>query len=338
MTRRNDLLKGMTITASMALLILDTKTALTGAKIGLDLCIQTVIPSLFPFFLLSILLVGNMTGVKTRFLHPICRIFRVPEGSEMLMLTGVLGGYPVGAQCVSQVFEQGQLSEHDARRMLAFCSNCGPAFLFGMVGAVFENIWVPWLLWAIHLFSAFLVSRIIPAGNNLPVNTQRKIGVTLPQALNSAIKVAASVCGWVIVFRIIIQFLQHWFLWMAPVPVQVAVSGLLELSNGCIGLGRIENTGLRLILCSGFLGFGGLCVTMQTYSIISPLLDRKMYFPGKLLQTSISLILAGIIQLSFPVHAEILHLLWFPLILGIISAIILRKLQNNSSIRRPVSV
>ena len=41
---------------ALAMLILDSRTAIEGAKIGLETSLQTVLPSLFPFLFLSSLL------------------------------------------------------------------------------------------------------------------------------------------------------------------------------------------------------------------------------------------------------------------------------------------
>ena len=66
-----------------------------------------------------------------------------------------------------------------------------------------------------------------------------------------------NVCGWVILFRILIAFLERWFLWLLPASVRVAVTGLLELSNGCCALAEIKDFKMRFLLCSGMLSFGG---------------------------------------------------------------------------------
>lgn len=162
MIRRADTLTGIAAATGIALLILDSKTALAGAQSGVELCIRTVIPSLFPFFLFSILLTTSLIGRRIPILRPVCRLCRIPGGAESILIAGFLGGYPVGAQCVSQAYRAGQLSHRDARRMLGFCNNCGPAFLFGMAAALFREWWAPWSLWGIHIFSALCVGVLIP--------------------------------------------------------------------------------------------------------------------------------------------------------------------------------
>lgn len=333
MARRWDILKGSMAAAGMALLILDSKTALSGARDGIELCIRTVIPSLFPFFLLSILLTGTVMGIGKRILSPICRVFRIPDGTGPVLLTGLLGGYPVGAQCISQAFEKGQIKPRQARRMLAFCSNCGPAFLFGICGNVFEENWAPWALWAVILISAWITALLIPADKIDSADITAGERMSAQRALNKTLRVMGSVCGWVVIFRVIIQFLQRWFLWLLPEEVQVSVCGLLELSNGCVELGRIESSSLRFMLCAGLLSFGGLCVTMQTYGVLSPKLDARLYFPGKVLQCCISLILSSIIC-----GGEGWQYLWIPCLIGVFSLWFLRKSENNSSIRAAVGV
>lgn len=337
MNRRNDMLRGSAAAVGMALLILDSKTALAGAQSGMELCIRTVIPSLFPFFLLSILLTTAMMGRRIPLLKPLCRLCRIPEGAGPLLLAGLVGGYPVGAQCVSQAYESGALDGQDVRRMLAFCNNCGPAFLFGMAAGLFEQWWAPWALWGIHIVSALCVGALIP-GNASRCRAQPSESLTVVQALNRALRIMAGVCGWVVIFRVVIEFLQRWALWWLPAQWQAAVCGILELSNGCIALYEIENTGLRFLLCAGFLGFGGLCVTMQTFSVTKSGLDRSLYFPGKVLQCCISLLLASMVQIGFRNHFYIRAGFVIPVGIGLMAAVFLRKKQNSSGIPAPVGV
>ena len=44
---------GLVAGCAMLVIILDTRTAILSAQSGLQLCIKTVIPSLYPFFILS---------------------------------------------------------------------------------------------------------------------------------------------------------------------------------------------------------------------------------------------------------------------------------------------
>ena len=318
---KRKLWSGIGAFVGMLILILDGKIAMEGAQIGVELCIRTVIPSLFPFFLLSILVTGTLLGEKLPLLTGIGRLFHIPKGAESILIPAFLGGYPVGAQCIAQSFRAGQLDRATAERMLAFCSNAGPAFLFGMVGSIFPKRWMVWAIWGILILSAWLVSLLYPCRNS-EAAFQPGEEVSVTAALSSATRVMASVCGWVVLFRVIIAFLSRWCLWVFPTLVQVAITGILELSNGCCELTAVTDIPLRFVLCTGMLSLGGICVTLQTLSVTGGL-SLKYYFPGKLLQTAFSILLAASIACRLPF---LLLLIPVPFLLR------LRKKENSSSI------
>ena len=312
----------------LLILILDGKTALQGARTGIDLCLSVVIPSLFPFFLLSILLTQSLSGFSLSITR--CkRIFPgIPTGAESVLIPGFLGGYPAGAQSIGVSYQTGCLKKQDAERMLSFCNNAGPSFLFGMVSGMFEAPGAVWALWGIHVFSALLVGMLLcggDAGECMP-SSSSKVSVT--ECLNRAIRIMATVCGWVILFRVIIAFFDRWFLWSVPAELRVLLIGLLELSNGCCELKTVADFSLRFLICSVMLSWGGLCVAMQTRSVIGDL-TAKPYFRGKLLQTAF----ATLLSIAFIKH-HFLPVFFFILI----TAAFLQKNQKKGSIRKVIGV
>lgn len=306
---RKHLLPGIFASIGILVLILDGKTALVGAQTGIDLCIKTVIPSLFPFILLSILLTSSLSGTPLPFLKPLGRICGIPNGTEAVLLTGFLGGYPTGAQAVSSAYLSGQIRKDDADRMLSFCNNAGPAFLFGMISPMFPDRKTAFLIWMIHIASAVLTAALLPISTTHFSKATASKPVTMAHAMRTAINVLATVCGWVILFRVFIAFLDRWFLWLLPIAIQVAITGILELSNGCCELSRIADPELRFLICSGMLALGGLCVTLQTSSVTQGL-SMTAYFKGKALQTVFSLLLSAsvILRIWVPVSALLLFL------------------------------
>ena len=241
------------------------------------------------------LICSSLSGKRIPFVRRIGRLTGIPAGAESILLLGFIGGYPIGAQCIDDAYQAGTISGSDAARMLAFCNNVGPAFLFGILGILFPKALPLWGLYIIHILSAVIVGIILP-GKSVDVCTlQPRASLTLPQALESSIRTMASVCGWIIVFKIILQFADRWFLWALDPAGQATVAGLLEMSNGCIALINVQNLGLRYIFCSLFLGFGGCCVGMQTAAVARHI-DFKLYFPGKVLQALLSMFLAILTQ------------------------------------------
>lgn len=228
-----------------------------------------------------------------------------------MLILGFLGGYPVGAQTIAQAYREDKISASVAKRMLGFCNNAGPAFLFGMFSVLFSNKGIPWFLWGIHITSALLVGRLLPETIKSDCPVAKSETTTIHNALQNAVKATAVICGWVILFRILITFCDKWFLWLFPIEAQVFFAGLLELSNACIMLQKIPSESVRFILASEILAFGGLCVGMQTRSVTQKL-GLGYYFPGKVLQTLISLLLSALIT---PILFT--DFLWKPIILQI---------------------
>ena len=266
----------------MLILILDSKTALRGAADGIELCLKTVVPSLFPFFVLSAALMQSCQGSALGILIP-----------------AFLGGYPVGAQTVYQAYLSGAISKRDAEKLLAFCNNAGPAFLFGMVGQLFPGqSWV-WALWGTHVLGAVIAAGFVVGFPIFIPVSDRNIPQNPSEITRKSVGIMGVVCGWIVLFRVVIAFLDRWILWLFPTEVRVALIGLLELSNGCWELRTIASVPVRFLLCGGMIAVGGLCVRMQTASV-TPGLSLRYYALGKLVQLGTSLIVGSSILLRTP--------------------------------------
>lgn len=333
-------MKKRLITALLAglgvlLLILDSRTAIAGAQGGIELCLRSVIPSIFPFIVLTGMLSATVCGANLRFLRPLGKLLGIPKGSEGLFLTGILGGYPTGALAVHQAWQSGHLHKRDAQRMTAFCSNAGPAFLFGILGSTFPNNGMLWVLWVIHIASAILVGIVMPGKSNETCAVSATKIPTLAQSVKNAVVTMGYICGWIVLFRMILAFCDRWFLWLLPEAARVSFYGILELANGCLTVDSLPSLGARFVLCSGMLAFGGICVFMQTASVTGRL-GTGFYLRGKVLQTVFSILLGWLIQwLLFPSGEKVAL---SPIMLGLLGFIVTflvitaRKSKNRGSI------
>ena len=311
---------GILAAIGLFVLIIDGRLALEGARSGIDLCIKTVIPSLFPFFVLSMILTNTLGG-SNFFLRMIARGLGISKNAAPVLIPSVLGGYPVGAKCVSDLYARNQIGKSEAERLLAFCSNAGPSFLFGMVSGFFPENKMVWMLWLIQIFCATLTAAVISAKHHDHQEVRSETISEQKSLMLSATKAMGLVCCWVILFRIIISFLNSWFLWMLPAWVQVLMMGLLELTNGCCELLLITNVKLRFVLCACMLSFGGICVLLQTASVIKGL-SLGHYVKGKLIQTAFTFLLSS---------AVVVEQGWILLASAAILVMVIRKMQKRYS-------
>ena len=156
------ILIGSLCAVGILILILDAKTAYQGALEGIQLCAKVITPALLPFFLLCPILSSTWLGGTIGLFKVPGRILGIPRGGESLFLVGLIGGYPVGASTINEACKVGSLRKDDAQRLLGFCCNAGPGFLFGVLSSLFEQRYVLWIIWSIHILSALIVGFVLP--------------------------------------------------------------------------------------------------------------------------------------------------------------------------------
>ena len=184
---------------------------------GLTLCYRTVFPSLFPFFVLSTLLISlGFADALGRVLdRPMRLLFHLNGRCAGALILGLLGGYPVGARTTLSLYREGSCSREEAETLLAFSNNCGPAFILSVAGSTaLQSRKAGMLLYLIHVLAA-LCTGLIFRRKNLP----RKMlpHVSLPRrdfapafvaAVQSAFSSMLSVCGFVVFFAVLLKPLR----------------------------------------------------------------------------------------------------------------------------------
>lgn len=274
----------------MAVLILDSRCAAQSARDALTLCLQTLVPVLFPLFVFSAMLVPRLSSLRIPGLN---RLLGMPAGSEGLFLLGCVGGFPVGAACVSQAAHSGALGKADAERMLGLVSFCGPSFLFGILGFFFSLGEVV-LLFLIQLISAILTAQFYPSSSNAVFRDSEMVPVNLNTAIGKATRSMASVCGWVTMAGVAAGFLRRWFTPLLPGWGATAVTGLLELTSGVFALSEVSDQRLRFIFCAAFVCFGGISVLLQISGFAASAgLSMKTCITQKSTQSFLGAILAA---------------------------------------------
>lgn len=294
MKSRSNALMAILSSTGMLILILDSKLVLRSAADGIEMCFNSIVPALFPFLVLSSIITGCLYMKNKTKSSIIANFLGIPSGTEYLLLLGFLGGYPNGAQNVYQFYEEKKIRKEDAERMLPLCNQAGPAFIFGMIPFLFSSAWIPLALWMIQIVSALVMSAILPGKSQNTTyhctNNQKSI-VT---ALQSAVRTMGWICGWVILFKILISFIEQRVLYFVSPLFQVIIAGTLELSNGIFALNAIQSEFIRFVLTSAFLSFGGFCVHLQTKSVVKGL-NLNIYFIGKVIQFLIAVLLSVMI-------------------------------------------
>ena len=155
-----DALWGFGLLCAVLSLLSCPEEALEAARGGVTLCLNVIIPSLFPFFVLSALVVDlGLSRYFGRALQWMMRpLFHVSGTCASALALGLIGGYPVGDRTAVSLYEKGLCSKTEAERMLAFCNNSGPAFILGVVGVgVFSSSRAGIFLYLAHAAASLCV-------------------------------------------------------------------------------------------------------------------------------------------------------------------------------------
>lgn len=159
----------------LAALVTASDGAVKGAGAALRTCGGMLIPSLFPFFVISYLInhLSLPVYLGQKLQTPMALLFGTSGTGAGVFLLGCLGGYPLGAAVLADLVARGDLSPKEGRKLLCFCNNSGPAFLIGAVGVgVFHSSAAGLLLYGVHLLATFITGLFL-SGTQAPAPTVR---------------------------------------------------------------------------------------------------------------------------------------------------------------------
>lgn len=302
-------------------LLIFSKSNLPAVKSGLQLWATSVIPSLFPFFVATELLMHtNMVTLLGNLLTPIMKpLFNVRGEGAFAFIMGIISGYPVGAKIASNFRQNNICSKEECERLLSFTNNSGPLFIIGTVGILmFGNTSIGILLFTTHLLACITVGflfRYWKKGRNTFNNntsshfidsTKRmasfsNLGEILAESITSSISTILLIGGFVVIFSSIISIfkasglLNSFTILLTPLFealnintafIQGLLTGILEITNGINSISSItcKKISLNIIFTAFLLGFGGISILLQVWSITAKTdLSIKPYLYGKLL-------------------------------------------------------
>lgn len=350
-------------------LVLFSSTNLNSAREGLVLWANSVVPTLFPFFVATELLnhtnfIPMLGKHLNKFMRP---IFKVPGEGAYAFLMGLISGYPVGAKIVCHLREQGLCTKDEGERMLAFTNNSGPLFIIGTVGiSLFGNQAVGIILLVTHILACITVGVILGftqktdkmKWERYSINTRQKdektLGGILGESIKNAISTILMIGGFVVIFSIIISILNTSHIldiiskFISPIITNVGINsefikpilaGIIELTNGVklISEASIVNYNLSIMLSAFLLGFGGISILLQVSSIVAKTdLSMKKYIIGKILQGIIASIYVFFILNFIPnldvqnINMELIISVILIIILCILSYFIIKNFWKKS--------
>lgn len=277
-----------------------------GVTEGLQICFYVILPSLFPFMVLSTYIIkSNVFYFTYKFLAPVSRVlFRQPACAVPVILMSMIGGFPVGIKMVNNLLNDGAITEKQAQRLCLFCMNGGPAFVITAVGVnmlgstragviMFASLCISSLM--LGIFTRFL-------GDKSELKERREMQSTLSSlssAVSDALQSVLGICAWVVIFSAITSCLKNC---IENESIYTAFSSFLEVTKGCVQLaGKMP-----IPVITAMIGFGGICVHCQVMANLKNCgLKYSHFFVCRVLNGAVASFISYLLLLVFPVDVDV---------------------------------
>ena len=257
---------------------------------GLELCAAKLIPSLFPFMVISSILIDSGIGnvASHIFGKPFRFLFGIEGEGAISVIIGWACGFPLGAKCACELYSSQKISREEYSRLLCICGTPSPAFLISTVGkTMLGSTDAGICLYVISLLSATIVGVTLHVlrpleqtseRNSISARIERKrLASVLTRAVSDSASSMLCVCAFVVFFSAFLGTLESAlsFLHLSDTAHTLLfcffelTSGLSEITSGA--------SALTLPLCAAAVGWSGTSVHFQTVAICSPSASFKPY-------------------------------------------------------------
>lgn len=272
-----------------------------GASQGLLLWFHTVLPTLFPFMVLTTILTNTKAihFISSVFAPVLCPLLRISQNACLAVIGGFLCGYPMGAKIISDLWETGQISRTEGLYLLSFCNNISPAFVISFIMTqklLRPDLILPTLviLFLAPLLSSFLFRRYYQEETHFErlVNRRSSGLQVIDHAITGGMETITKLGGYIIFFSILVLLLRS-----MPADNRIFTQFIipaLEITNGIdliskMPLPFIQKYFLILIHTS----FGGICAVFQTKCVLQSFdVPFGQYILEKLVTTAVTSFLA----------------------------------------------
>lgn len=275
-------------------MLLSPSQVFEGAKSGLLLWFLTVLPTLFPFLIISRMLLDSCAcSLLNRLFSPLIgRLFGISAQGSFAVIVGFLCGYPMGAKITADLLLTGQITKTEASYLLSFCNNTSPAFLVSFIVLGYfqdSRLILPsaLILYGTPVFLSFffrakkhfffnkLHTKLLANSTEAIASTSSSTSsCSLDACLTDSSEAIVKIGGYIILFSVLLNLLKkipiaHPLFQLFLLPSLELTNGITLLNNALSAPVGSHSFPLLYSLCMGHTAFGGWCALFQTGSMIS---------------------------------------------------------------------
>ncbi len=276
-----------------------------GVKKGIEICVNSLIPALYPFMILTNIFISSKAAdLKIPFLEGLCRsAFRLPGYCAAVIVFSLIGGLPIGAKMSAELYERGLISREQWRRMLCFCVNPGPAFVISAVGmSALGSKKTGAVIYISLVFASLLIgfiSRFFASDTetyiSIPVQDKgERKGSVAERAVIKSSKSLLAVCSWVVAFSCLCEIIVNLDLSEGMESFLICIA---EMTRG--SLVAVESYPVPIV--AAVIGFSGICGHFQLMGETGKAgLKYKHFLVSRIICSGLSALICGLLLKLFP--------------------------------------
>lgn len=263
---------------------------------GVYLWLNSIFPSLFPFFIISKFLINyNFVYYASIVFKPLMKLFKINNNCAYIFVLSMLSGFPSSSKYTIELYDKGLISLNDCNKVLTFTHFANPLFIIGITSVI--DIRLSYIV----LFSHYITNIIIALINrnyhpsydnfkNYKIES-KKFSIIFSDSIKDTINTLLLILGTIVTFKIISSLITSLFNFN-PL-VNSLIKGILEMTQGINSIINLDiSNKIKGTLITFLLSFGGISVHLQVLSIISEAdIKYKPYLLSRILHSIISSII-----------------------------------------------
>lgn len=271
------------------LILTSSQSVIDSIMLSFSIWKNNVFPTLFPFFVLSEILINyGFVELTSELFKPFMRLFKLKGACAFGFVMSLISGFPSSAKYVRELFIAGNINCIEASKLLIFTHFSNPLFVLGTISVLFlKNKKVGLLILATHYIGNIFVGLIFRNFGNCDcdkekislkqalinmhkkrISNNKSFGSILFSAVSNAIDTLLLVFGIISIFLIITTLINNCV--DLSSYHQSVLSGIVEMTQGLKSISILDiPLKIKGTLSVFFISFGGVCVHMQIISILS---------------------------------------------------------------------
>ncbi len=266
---------------------------------ALKIFIYTLFPSIFPFFLISDLLINyNFCNTLSKYFSKINNfLFHTANASNFVIIMSIFSGFPSGAKYIKTLLDKKLLNLNQANYLITFTHFANPLFILSVSKLIFNNSTLGYLIILCHILANIIIGIIVRPKEKeidkpIELNEIKPFSINLSNSIKSSFNLLLLILGNTCFFFIITKILTTYL--NLNNFLSLLINGFFDMTKGITSISILNTSSILFkgILLLSFICFGGINVHMQVLDIIGKSgIKYKNFLLGRISQLAISICL-----------------------------------------------